>query len=174
MQVAAPIEGFYCVSVTNSTRLGVRRIHFQQSYFLEGLHPCHVGKRRVQEVVGLSRQQFQRKCLRVPAVTGLFRRNKRRNRVEPQSFETLVVKQGFAIRGAEVAVGEGQEWLLSALVFEWSPLEIQPDVPFGLQTLARNPAQPGIGRFQRLVHHVLDRILEALVLEPHSLGQRSE
>src|SRR5450631_317703 len=112
MHFAAPVECFYSVSVTNSSRLGIRGIHLQEAHFFERLYPRQIRESRVQEVVRLARQQFQRKGLRLVGVTRLFRRNKRRDRVEPESDETLVVKQRFAAWSAEIAVGKGQERLL--------------------------------------------------------------
>src|SRR5262249_7569617 len=47
--------------------------------------------------------------------------------------------------------------------------EFQPNVSLFLQPLSAQPLQPRIRRIQRLFHHVLNRIVEALLLEPYAM-----
>ena len=53
-------------------------------------------------------------------------------------------------------------------------IKIQSNVPFILQPFAGDSRQPRIRRIQRLVHHVFDRIVEALIFESHAVRQRSK
>src|SRR5581483_7901812 len=121
------------------------------------LHRWDVAKSGVQEIVRLTRQQFEGKAACLIPIPGLGRRNKLSYRIESISLQLFAVKLGLAAGSSEITLGKRKKplwcgagplarecWRIGGvhspiLNLGTRRLKIQPYVSFLLQSRAINP-----------------------------------
>src|SRR3974390_1547819 len=96
--LAALVEYAYAVAVPDAAGFGVRPAHFKLVLRLHFLHAGQIHKSAVEEVIGLARQQFERKLPGADSVTRLFGRNEVGHGIHSVRNERAIVEPGFAVR----------------------------------------------------------------------------
>src|SRR5882672_4839955 len=91
------------IAMPDAACVGVRQRYLQQTSVLQRCNRWRVAEGRVQEIVGLAREQLQRKLLRRRRVPGFFGRLKGRDRIQTGDFELLAVKLRLAAWGREIS-----------------------------------------------------------------------
>src|SRR5581483_9961864 len=86
-QFAATVERAHPVTVANAARGRVGGAELEHTVFFHGLDRRQIAEGSIQEIVGLATKQLQWKFTRGRAVTRLFRRNERRDGIEPLRIE---------------------------------------------------------------------------------------
>src|SRR5271170_3618289 len=152
-------------------------------------------------VVRLARQEFEREAgaLRSRSMAGFVGWSVSDDRVEPLPLQGFAVELSLPAGRREIALSERKKWLLvlgGASVHRcdrWLvikdgfsrrgrlqcarrilPLEVQAYAVLALQSIARNPLEPRVGRSKGAVDHGIDGFAEAFVFKTHAPGERAE
>src|SRR5260370_2771056 len=188
--LAAGVEGANLVAIADAAGRGIGGMHLEISDpWFHLTYGWEVGERRVEMVVRLAGEKFERETggFRSRSMARFSGRREGDDRIEPLTLQSFAVELGFAAGCREVAMGEGQEWgcCFWRAVLGWTDecvrpylvrcaFEIQADAMLAFQPVSRDPFESRIGRLQRAVDHGIHRFAEAFVFKTHSFGDRAE